>query len=96
MKITIRIWILLIVAGLSTISIFSIPPIFLEEGLEVSNIDTESKIFEEGLRTGMIIQEINGERINSLEDYGEALDAFKNLEENETEKLIIKTKDLEI
>ncbi len=96
MKITFRIWILIIFASLSLISIFSIPPIFLEEGLKVSRVSPDSKIFLEGLREGMTIQEINGIKINSLEDYSNSIEPFSSLNDNETLKLILKTKELEI
>jgi len=95
MKITTRIWILLIFVLLSLVSIFSIPPTFLEKGLRVSSVDTHSKIFEQGLREGMIIQEIDGIKITSIDDYSKALEPFKELGENETRKLTIKTKELE-
>jgi len=96
MKITFKIWILIIIVALSLISIFSIPPMILEEGVQVSSLRQNSTIFENGLREGMIILSINGQTIESLEDYAEAFKSFNNLGENETQKLIIQTKELEI
>ncbi|MBT7102142.1 hypothetical protein HN935_01390 [archaeon] len=96
MKITFKIWILLIAVVLSLISIFSIPPMMFENGVSVTAVEQNSTIFQDGLREGMIIQEINERQINTLEDYSSALSVFENLEINGTQKLIIKTKELEI
>jgi len=96
MKITFRIWILFVAVALSLISIFSLPPMIFERGVIVSSIEANSSVYHDGLREGMIIQEINGQVISSLEDYSNAMKPISNLEENETQKLTIKTKDLEI
>ena len=96
MKITFKIWILIICVILSLVSIFSIPPLILEKGVLVSSVKQNTTIFENGLRESMIIQEINGKTIDSMEDYSIALKPFTNLGPNETLKLILKTKNLEI
>ena len=96
MKITFKIWILLIAVALSLISIFSIPPMIFEQGVIVDSVEQNSTIFQDGLREGMIIQEINGQSINTLEDYSSALAPLEDLEINETQKLTIKTKEIEI
>jgi preprotein translocase subunit SecD len=96
MKITFKIWILIIAIVLSLVSIFSIPPVFLQDGLAVTSIERNSSIFQNGLREGMLIQEINGQKIDTLADYSEAFSALDKLEEGEKQKLIIKTKELEI
>ena len=57
----------------SLISIFSIPPVFLQKGLEVTSINQNSTLFEEGLRKGMIISSINGLPIETLEEYSQAI-----------------------
>jgi preprotein translocase subunit SecD len=44
----------------------------------------------------MTIVEINGQPIDTLEDYSTALEPLSNLGINETQKLIIKTKEIEI
>ena len=93
MKITFRIWILIIVVALSLISIFSIPPLAFQNGLVVTSIEQNSTIFRDGLRESMIIQEINDKQIKTMEDYSAAL-AF--LEENQSQKLTIKTDSIEI
>ena len=96
MKITFRIWILIIVALLSLISIFSIPPTIFEKGVIVTSVKQNSTIFQDGLRKGMTIKTINNQVIESIEDYASALAPLSNLAENETQKLIIQTKKIEI
>jgi preprotein translocase subunit SecD len=96
MKVTFRMWILFAAVALSLISIFSIPPMIFEKGVTVSSVETNTSIFENGLRTGMVIQEVNGQVINSLEDYSNAMTPISNLEGNETMKITILTKELEI
>ena len=96
MKITLRIWILIAAVLLSLISIFSIPPTMFEKGVIVSSVTQNSTIFQDGLREGMTIQTINGQPINSIEDYASALSSLNSLTENETQKLTIQTKEIEI
>ncbi|MFA4960715.1 MAG: hypothetical protein WC548_03575 [Candidatus Pacearchaeota archaeon] len=96
MRITFRMWLVIIMVLLSFISIFSIPPLFLQKGVEVSSVNTDSKIFSEGLRKDMIIKQINGEEINSLSDYNNAINYIKNLADNKTEKIVITTENIEI
>ena len=91
MKITFRMWVLFAAVALSLISIFSIPPIIFEKGITISAVETNSSIFNNGLRAGMIIQEINEQPINSLEDYSNAMKPISELEENETMKVTILT-----
>jgi len=79
MKITIKIWILIVAVLLSLISIFGIPPKVLEKGIEVDSLNQDSKIFEEGLREGMVIRSINGKTIETLEDYASSFDILRNL-----------------
>lgn len=92
MKITFRIWLLIISIVLSLIAIFSIPPIFLQSGVVVTAVHQNSTVFSDGLREGMIIQRINGKEIKSVQDYINIMKPMNNLGENETAKLDIKTK----
>ena len=96
MKITFKIWILFACVMLSLVSIFSIPPLIFEKGVLVSAVEQNTTIFDSGLRESMVILEINGKIIDSMEDYSIALEPFTYLEQNETRKLILKTKNLEI
>jgi preprotein translocase subunit SecD len=95
-KPTFRIWILIIAILLSLVAIFSIPPMIFEDGVIITSVRQNSTIFQEGLREGMTIQAINGHPINSIEDYAAALAPLSNLAENETQRLAIQTKQLEI
>jgi preprotein translocase subunit SecD len=69
MKFTFKIWVLIFFVIVSLISIFSIPPTFMEKGVLIRSIDSDSLLFNEGLRSGMIIFSINEEIVNSIEDY---------------------------
>lgn len=82
----------------SLIAIFSIPPQFMEKGVIVKSVDKNSTIFNQGLRAGDTIISINGNNINNFEEYTKEINLFKDsfLDSNETKKLSIKTKNLEI
>lgn len=96
MKLTFRIWILLVVVLLSLISIFGLPPQSLEQGLIVASVNQNSTIFQDGIREGMILKSINGQTIESLDDYSSAMQEVQNLQEDETIKLTIQTNSLEV
>jgi len=96
MKITTRIWVLIIFVLLSLVSIFSIPPLFLEKGVIVSSVTQNSSIFEQGLREGMKIVQINDKQIQTITDYSEAMKIYGELEENETIKLTLTTETTKI
>ncbi len=96
MRITFRMWFVMVAVLLSLIAIFSVPPMFLKKGVEISSINDDSKVFSEGLRKGMIITQINGKTINSVEDYVQTMEIFKNLDENSTQKIIITTDQIEV
>jgi len=99
-KLTWKIWFLIIVVLLSFLSIFvTFDPLgitFLQTGVVVSSVDSESQIYESGLRAGMIIEEINGEKIQDMVDYQKAVEPYYNLEINSSEKLIVRTNTIEI
>lgn len=84
MKLTFRIWVLIIMLILSLLMISPT----LKSGIEVKNLDTESKAFESGLRPGMIIREINSQKINSLEDYSIASEKLLNGSEDKRISII--------
>ena len=93
LKLTWKIWVLIIVLVLSLLSIFGMPPTFFEKGVLVTEVEANSTIFENGLRPGMIITEINSKQILTIEEYHNELDIFSD---NKSHKLEIKTKNLEI
>ncbi len=90
MKITFKVWIVIVVVLFSLLSIFSFPPKFLDKKIIVSSIEKNSSLFKEGLRANMRVLEINGEEINSLEKISSII---SNLNNSKTE---IKTDSLTI
>ncbi len=72
-KLTFRIWILIIVLILSLISIFGLPPSFLEKGILITGVEQNSTAFEPGLRQGQIITSIDGKTINNAEDFSKII-----------------------
>ncbi len=87
-KLTIRIWILLIVLFLAALMIFNWNTLFAS-GVEIKSVEKDSTAYLKGLRSGMVVQEINSKIIESQEDYVAAIsDAF--VTKNET-KISIKT-----
>jgi preprotein translocase subunit SecD len=69
MKLTFKIWILIFFVLLSLVSLFGLFPTFLKNGVLVTSVGENSSAFEQGLRTGQIILEIDSIEITSLEDY---------------------------
>jgi preprotein translocase subunit SecD len=90
MKITFKIWVLIFFVIVSLISIFSIPPTFMEKGVVIRSVEQNSSLFEQGLRKGIIITALDGKEINSMQDYS-SLVSFSN-----EKRMEIKTKDLEL
>jgi len=86
-------WILIICVALSLVSIFSIPPTFLQKGVFVKSVEQNTTIFDEGLRQGDIIKSINNKPIETIEDYTQAMSIFQD---NEKQRLEIETIDKEI
>lgn len=93
MKFTWKIWLLIVIVLFSLIAILSIPPLFLEKGVLVKSVEKNSTIFNEGLRQGDVITKINSYDINNLNDYTTAMSIFSD---NQTHKLVIQTKNLQI
>lgn len=65
MKLTWRIWVLIIALLLSMLAI---RPTF-EEGVIIKSVDRNADVYAQGLRAGEIIKQINGKPITSLEEY---------------------------
>ncbi|MEK6859759.1 MAG: hypothetical protein AABX54_02995 [Nanoarchaeota archaeon] len=85
MKITWRIWLLIIVLICSAIII---SPSF-EKGVLIKSVDKNSTAFEEGLRSGMMITSINSQQINNLKDYTNVMSSvFSNQSLNNNPKII--------
>ncbi len=93
-KLTWRIWLLLIVVAFSLLAIFGSQMNFSQEGVLVTSVEQNSTIFEQGLRQGEIITAIDGQKIESLESYSEIIQG--KFDFNEKTKVIINTKNSEI
>jgi len=75
MKLTFRIWVLIIMLLLA---LLMIGPSFKSEVL-IKNVDRNSTSFNEGVRSGMILYELNGQKISKSQDYTNAIsDLFIN------------------
>ncbi len=65
MKITFRLWVLIIFILLA---LLMISPTF-KKGVVIKSVDKNSTAFQQGLRQGMIIEELNSQVVSSYEDY---------------------------
>ena len=61
-----KIWLLIICVLASVLAIF---PLTFIKGVEIASIEQNSTEFEQGLRTGQVITHLNGEPINTFNDY---------------------------
>lgn len=86
MKLTFRIWLLII---LLLLSVLAIKPSF-ESGVVVKSVEKNSSLFDEGLRAGEIIKAINGNTITDQKAYSDAIDEL--FVGNESKRLDVKTK----
>jgi preprotein translocase subunit SecD len=94
LKLTWKIWILIFILILSLISIFGLPPVFLQKGVLVTSVEPNSTAFEQGLKKGQIIIAIDGKRIDGLDDFKEVIQG--KFMTNESVRTTITTKDTEI
>ena len=92
MKISFRIWILILALILAFLAIS--PWKSLEKGVEVNSVSINSTAFEQGFRQGQIIISIDGKKVENLNDFTTSLEGKFNF--NNSEKIIFKTKDSEI
>ncbi len=91
-KFTWRVWLWIVIFIFSLIAIF-ITPTFGQKGVLVTNVVQNSTVFNEGLRNGEVIQAIDGNKIQTVEDFLEILKEKTNLSEDT--KTIIQTKKAE-
>lgn len=83
-KFTWKIWVWIIVLTLSLISIF-ITPTFLQNGILITNVESNSSAFEQGLRQGQIITKIDGIEVNDIDDYSKIIqEKFSSSEKQKT------------
>lgn len=69
LKLTLKIWILILVLAFSLISIFGFPPKFFQTGVTITSVEPNSTAFEQGLRVGQILVGIDGKPIETIEDF---------------------------
>jgi len=95
MKLTFKIWLLIICLVFSFIAIFGLlPPLFLQHGVEITSVNQNSTTYEQGLRQGQIITSIDGIQIKNLEDFSNVMS--KKYNTGKEVKTIVSTKDSEI
>jgi len=87
MKIDWKIWLLIIFIIGSLLAIF---PLTFTKGVEIDSIEKNSTSYEQGLRIGQIILEIDGEKIKTIEDYQDIIN--EKFPSEEKLKLTITTK----
>lgn len=92
LKWTWKIWLLVIVLALSLLSIFGVSS--FESGVLITSVEPNSTAFEQGLKQGQIIKEIDGNKIDNLEDFSASLQG--KFDYNTSIKTIIKTTEAEV
>jgi len=91
-KITLRIWILIIVLILALLAIG--PWHFLEKGVVIKSVEKNSSAFDAGLRQGMVIKGVNGQAVTNMETYSNIVSSlFQN--QTNTTKITITTSEKE-
>ncbi len=88
LKFTWRIWILIFFIILS---ILAIGPHFSSKGVIIKSIQPNSTAFNEGLKTGQIITQVNDAEIKNVEDYAKAIE--EKFPSKDKIKTVINTKD---
>jgi len=89
LKLTWKIWLLIIFLFFSFLTIFGFPPSFMQEGVVITSVETNSTAFEQGLRQGQTITQIDGKKVGNLEDFTNNIQGKFDL--NESVKLTIIT-----
>ena len=72
LKFTWKIWLWLIFIALSLISIF-ITPTFLQEGVLITSVETNSTAFNQDLRQGQVITKIDGQGVSDVASFSELM-----------------------
>jgi len=73
MKLGLRVWILILVLFLSLLAIA--PWKVFNKGVLVKSVEVNSTTFEQGIRQGQIITEIDGQKVKTIEDYSRIINA---------------------
>ena len=72
LKLTWKIWLLIISLILALLSIFA-TPYFLQNGVVISSITQNSTAASQGFKVGAIINSINGNSVTNVDDYSRIL-----------------------
>jgi len=72
-KLTWKIWLLVIVLILSLLFVFGMPPTYFQKGVLITSVEQNSTAFEQGLRQGQIITFVDGKKIDNLEDFSKIM-----------------------
>ncbi len=86
---------MLVVLLFCVIWVFGIPPLFLQQGVIVQNVDQNSTAYEAGLSNGAIITSINGEKIEDFAQYTEQMTYLFQNNSNE-QKVVFQTKESQV
>ncbi len=87
LNLTWKIWLLIIVLVLSLISIFGVGS--FEKGVLITSIDTNSTGFEQGLKKGQVISEIDGKIITNIQDFSNAFQDKFLINQSEKTTLVV-------
>lgn len=66
-----------------------------ESGVKIMSVEVNSTAYEQGLRSGQILESINEQKIKTVLDYNQVIDSLFPEDSNESKKISIKTKDSE-
>lgn len=72
LKLTWKIWLLIVIMALSLLSVFGFPPTFLEKGVVITSVEPNSTAFNQGLRQEQVIVAVDDTSITSLEDFSQS------------------------
>ena len=90
-----KIWLLIIVLALSVFSILSGSSNSLfQKGVLVTSVEFNSTAFDQGFKDGQIITEVDGIKIENLNDFANSLQG--KFDSNKSVKTIFKTKDSQV
>lgn len=81
-KLGFKIWLLIILLAFSLLSIFWVPHMG-QSGAVVKSVDENSTAYDSGFLKDQLIVSINGEEVNSLEDYSEKMNGLYPSEEKQ-------------
>lgn len=94
LKLTWKIWLLLIFLVFSFLAIFGTASSFFQDGVLITSVEKNSTAFEQGLRQGQIITFVDGKQVTSVEEFSQTIG--NKFPSGENIKLSLQTKDSEV